>query len=98
MDSVSKPTRTGLSAFPFLTPTEFHRACAAFTARVHAAGGPEAVGWSAVRWSQEVSARREVILPSLASLSEPRIYETIPAPETTWKRIRDVSYADAAAL
>ncbi|QKX62627.1 uncharacterized protein TRUGW13939_09788 [Talaromyces rugulosus] len=40
---------TTLSEFPFLTAAEFDHACRAFLTRLHAFGGPEALGWSSAR-------------------------------------------------
>ncbi|PLB46983.1 autophagy-related protein Atg10 [Aspergillus steynii IBT 23096] len=50
MYTASSPRR--MAAFPFLSPDEFHGACRALLARVHAVG-PSAVGWSSIRLTRQ---------------------------------------------
>lgn len=56
MASSSLSSQRVLSAFPFLTPEEFECACRAFLDRIDVLGNLDGVGWSSIRFVQQVAA------------------------------------------
>ncbi|KAL2007112.1 hypothetical protein VTN00DRAFT_8550 [Thermoascus crustaceus] len=87
-----------LSAFPFLTATEFSSACQAFADRVHAYGSLQDLGWSSVRVLQQPSGSILRLSKSISPIGPPGNDDTPPVSEDGESQVDQLEEDDDEAL